>query len=160
MCVAIRVQAAQDNALALVKYECIVCPALCHLWSCSCSKVRQSLQTSIVMDQVPHPFTGKPEERSAGVVCHPFTPDSRPLPSLTKELGGVAAGSSHHTGWVTHTPAGEEMCHWFNAGRCRLLLPSTSAGSQGCGGTHPCQLLPSHPTCSHMSSHTITTLSL
>ena len=35
-------------------------PALCHLWSCRCSEVRQSLQTSIIMDQVPHPLTGKP----------------------------------------------------------------------------------------------------
>ena len=103
-------------------------PALCHPGSCSCSEVRQSLQTSLCTDQVPHPLTGKPWRRIwwCGVSPpHPFTPGSRPLPSLTWQLLPHRPGDPHPS-WCGSP--GEEMCL-----KCKgegPILPSHS--TSGC----------------------------
>ena len=81
MCVATRVQAAQDTTLALVNYQCIVCQLSATYGPAAALKCDNLFRQASSWTRYHTLSLGSHEGQSAGVVCLPFTPDSRRLTS-------------------------------------------------------------------------------
>ena len=77
VCVSTRVQAAQDTTLALVKYQCIVCQLSATYGPAAALKYDNLFRQASSWTRYHTLSLGSHEGRSAGVVCLPFTPDSR-----------------------------------------------------------------------------------
>ena len=109
VCVATRVQAAQDTALALVKYQCIVYQLFATQDLAVALKYDNLFRQASARTKYHTLSLGSLEEDLVVwcVTTSPFTPGSRPLPSLTWQLLPHRPGDPHLS-WCGSP--GEEMC--------------------------------------------------